>query len=494
MEARPGQNPAPRFSLAIIGGGFTGTVLAAQFVRCTGPSWSVVVIEKTGLPGRGVAYGTQCSAHLLNVRARDMSTFPDDPGHFLRWAKSNHDWGTEGGSFVPRKVYGRYLEAVLSEAVQSGGHRRLEWKKDEARAIFPNREGELEIHLSSGGRITAEKVVLALGNFPSSNPLPAVSGAGDSRHDPSSSYFPNPYFRNPWCGETFEGVERLGSVLLLGSGLTSVDIVVELRQKGFRGTVHLLSRRGLLPQWQKTFDPWPVFWGERSPRSVRGLLLMVRAQVRKAQEQGIDWRGVIGSVRTVAPQIWQSLPEEEKRRFLRHVRPYWDVHRHRAAPEIGELIDDQRSSGRLQLHAGRVANYRETGPGARITYRQRQTGKEVHLQVDRVINCTGPETDVRRLHDPLMTALLGQGLVRPDRLRLGLDVSADGALIDQEGNVSDSLYAVGPARKGSLSESTAVPEIREQICQLVEHLVNANPSSPVGLGGTRAERNDLTNA
>ena len=489
MEDRPGQNSAARFSLAIIGGGFTGTVLAAQFIRSTDPSRSVVVIEKTCLPGRGVAYATQCSAHLLNVPARDMSAFPDDPEHFLRWARSSHGRRTETGSFVPREVYGRYLETVLGEAARSGGPRRLEWKKDEARAIFRNGEGDVEIHLSSGGRIMAEKFVLALGNFPSSNPFPAGSVACDRRHDAASSYF-----SNPWSGEAFEGAEFLSSVLLVGSGLTSVDVAVELRQKGFRGTVHMLSRHGLLPQWHKKCDPWPVFWNERSPRSIRGLLRMVRAQVQKAQEQGIDWRGVIGSLRTVTQQMWQSLPEEEKRRFLRHVRPFWDVHRHRAPAQIGELIEAQRSSGRLRLHAGRIAIYQETGPGARITYRQRQTGEEVHLQVDRVINCTGPETDVRRLHDPLMTALLSQGLVRPDRLRLGLDVSADGALIDEEGNISDSLYAVGPARQGSLWESTAVPEIREQICQLVEHLANANPSSHVVLGATRAERNDLTNA
>jgi uncharacterized NAD(P)/FAD-binding protein YdhS len=494
MEARPAQNPAARFSLAVIGGGFTGTVLAAQFVQHTDSSQSVIVIEKACLPGRGVAYSTQCSAHLLNVPAREMSAFPDDPDHFLRWARSSHDCRTEAGSFVPRKVYGRYSETVLSEAVQSGGPRRLEWKKDEAHAIFRNGEGELEIHLSSGGRIVAEKVVLALGNFPSSNPFPAGSAACDPRHDLSSSYFPSSYFPNPWSGEAFEGAEFLSSVLLVGSGLTSVDVAVELRRKGFRGTVHLLSRHGLLAQWHKKCDPWPVFWNESSPRSVRGLLRIVRVQVRKAQEQGVDWRGVIGSLRSVTQQIWQTLPEEEKQRFLRHVRPYWDAHRHRAPAEIGELIDAQRSSGRLKLHAGRIANYQETGPGARITYRQRQTGKEVHLQVDRVINCTGPETDVRRLHDPLMTALLARGLVRPDRLQLGLDVSADGALIDQEGNVSDSLYAVGPSRKGRLWENTAVPEIREQICQLVEHLVNASPSSHVVLEATRAERNDLTNA
>jgi uncharacterized NAD(P)/FAD-binding protein YdhS len=464
METRRNR-PAQGFTVAIIGGGFTGATLAAHLVRRTDPSFSVIVIEKSGLPGRGTAYGTTCNSHLLNVPAKDMSAFPEDPEHFLRWAKSNYDWDVEPCSFLPRKEYGRYVGTIFSEAVLASGQRRLHWKRDEARTISPTGNGEIEIRLRSGARILAEKVVLALGNFPSSDP--SLPGR-DSRPHPT----PDPYFPIPWADVSFEGVEHLNSILLLGSGLSSVDVAVELRHRGFAGTIHMLSRRGLLPQSHKGHSPWPTFWNEHSPKCIRGLLRLVRNQVLEAEQQGSDWRGVINSLRQVTPQVWQSLPETEKRRFLRHVRPYWEVHRHRAAPEIARFIDDQRSNGKIQLHAGRVSNYQESGPRVEITYRERRSSEESRLSVDRVINCTAPETDCRRLQHPLVTSLLAQGLVRPDPLFLGLDTSVDGALIDQDGVVSDSLYAVGPARKGSLWESTAVPEIREQVHQLVQHLVN----------------------
>jgi uncharacterized NAD(P)/FAD-binding protein YdhS len=315
METRPNR-PAQDFTVAVIGGGFTGTTLAAQLVRHTDPLFSIVVVEKSGLPGHGVAYGTECASHLLNIPAKDMSAFPEDAEHFLRWAKSNYDRNVELCSFLPRKEYGRYLGTIFSEAALSGGKRRLHWKKDEARAVSPTGDGRIEIRLRSGARVLADKVVLALGNFPSSDPLLPVRAPSDS---PRSS--PDPYFSNPWSDTSFEGVEHLGSILLLGSGLSSVDVAVELRHRGFAGTIHILSRRGLLPRSHKAHSSWPTFWNEHSPKCIRGLLRLVRDQVREAKQQGIDWRGVISGLRQVTPQIWQSLSEVEKRRFLRHVRP-----------------------------------------------------------------------------------------------------------------------------------------------------------------------------
>jgi uncharacterized NAD(P)/FAD-binding protein YdhS len=474
METRPNR-PAQECTVAVIGGGFTGATLAAQLVRNTGPSFSIVVVEKSGFPGRGVAYGTECNSHLLNVPAKDMSAFPEDREHFLRWAKSNYDRKTEPGSFLPRKEYGRYIGTIVSEAALSGGQRRLHWKMDEARALSPDSDGKIEIRLRSGTRILAEKVIFALGNFPSNDPSLPGRAPGDN---PRSS--PDPYFSNPWSDATFEGIEHLGGILLIGSGLSSVDVAIKLRHIGFAGTIHILSRRGLLPQSHKAHQPWPTFWNERSPNNIRGLLRLVRAQVREAEQQGIDWRGVVNSLRQVTPQIWQALPETEKRRFMRHVRPYWEVHRHRAAPEIAKFMDDQRSSGRIQLHAGRVTNYRENGRGVEIAYRKRKSGEESCLSVDRVINCTAPETDCRRLRNPLVASLLAQGLMRPDPLFLGLDTSTDGALIDQDGMISDALYAVGPLRKGSCWESTAVPEIRDLAYRLVQRLVNqSGKTSPI---------------
>jgi len=457
-----------RANVAIIGGGFSGTTLAAQLLRRAGPSFSVVVVEKTSPVGRGLAYGKQSRSLLLNVRVRNMSAFPDDPHHFLRWAQSTYDPATGPGSFLPRAVYGRYVEETLREAAASGGRSRLEWLKDQALGLTPAGDGALEIRLSSGSRVRADRVVLALGNFPPGDPLAGWGGA-----------LRRCYFRDPWSPDAFEGVAHLDSILLVGSGLTSVDVAIQLRAHGFRGTIHIVSRHGLLPQSHKPTDASPPFWNESSPKTTRALLRLVREQVRKGRSEGTEWQSVFDSLRPLVAEIWQSLPGPEKRRFLRHVRPYWEVHRHRAAPQIAKLMNDDIASRQVQVHAGRITNYQEDERGSTVTYRDRTTGKQHPLPVNRIINCTGPQTDYRRLRDPLVSSLQGAGLARPDPLFLGLDVSPDGALVSREGAISESIYSVGPARKGSLWESTAVPELRVQIHKLVEHLLITEGKGPL---------------
>ncbi len=469
-ETQLNESPS-KVTVAIIGGGFSGAILAAHLLRHSDPSFSVTVVEKTSLVGRGLAYGTECASLLLNVRARNMSAFPDDPHHFLRWTQSNYDRDTGPGSFLPRAVYGRYVQSVLNEAAQSAGRPRLNWIRDEVVDLSPTSAGATEIRLRSGRRLHASRVVLALGNAPPGDPLASWDSGNSSR-----------YVRDPWSAAAFEGVDGLGSILLAGSGLTSVDVAVQLRIRGFRGKIHVVSRHGLLPQPHRATDACPPFWNESSPKSTRGLLSLVRKQVRQAEQQGIEWQSVFDSLRPLVARIWQSLPELERRRFLRHVRPYWEVHRHRAAPQIARSIAEQISAGQIKVHVGRIIDYSETDyaeddHGAKVTYRDRKSGTARCLEVDRVINCTGPESDYRRLQSPLMSVLLAAGLARPDPLFLGLDVSLDGALIGRDGSASQVLYTVGPARKGSLWESTAVPELREQIHRLAQHLIGMSLQS-----------------
>ncbi len=467
-ETQSNESPS-KVTVAIIGGGFSGAILAAQLLRHSDPSFSVAVVEKTLSVGRGLAYGTECGSLLLNVRARNMSAFPDDPHHFLRWAQSNYDRVTGPGSFLPRAVYGHYVQAVLNEAAHSAGKPRLEWIRDEAVDLSPTSNGATEIYMRSGRRLLAGRVVLALGNPPPGDPLASWDSLNSSR-----------YFCDPWSADAFEGVDGMGSILLVGSGLTSVDVAVQLRIRGFRGKIHVVSRHGLLPQPHRATDACPPFWDDSSPKSTRGLLSLVRKQVREAEQQGIEWQSVFDSLRPLVARIWQSLPELERRRFLRHVRPYWEVHRHRAAPEIARSIAEQISAGQIKVRAGRITDYAEDDHGAKVTYRERKSGKATCLEVDRVINCTGPEGDWRRLQNPLMSVLLAKGLGRPDPLFLGLDVSLDGALIGRDGTTSQMLYTVGSARKGSLWESTAVPELREQIHRLAQHLISTGMQDPRG--------------
>lgn len=448
------------FTIAVVGGGFSGATLAAHLLRAGNPSVSVVLIERAGCPGRGVAYSTTCEGHLLNVPAENMSALAHDRDHFLRWARCQLDSDVRPGDFLPRRSYGQYVGSILQEA--SKGHETtFEWRPDEAIAI-KRASGRAEISLRSGSRIMADKVILALGNFPPGDPR--LPGRQESSRR---------YVANGWTGSALEHIEQDKSVLLVGSGLTSVDVAISLRAHKFEGKIHILSRHGLLPAQHKPSLPLTVCWNNLLPRTACGLLRLVRAQVREAEEHHGDWRAVIDSLRPISQQIWQSLPLQEQRRFLRHLRVYWDAHRHRVAPEIGALLASEMRDRRIEVHAGRVTEYCETPEYVQVIYRDRQTGESRKFHVDRVINCTGPDVDCRRVNNPLVKNLIHQQWVRPDPLFLGLDTARDGAVIDAHGVPSDFLYALGPLRKGTLWETIAVPEIRVQASELALRLLSS---------------------
>ena len=450
--------PRPRANIAIIGGGFSGTMMAVELLRRTGPAVSVVLIERSAVPGRGVAYGTQFEGHLLNVRAKNMSAYANAPDHFVKWAQRHYSWSVKPDDFLPRSVYGLYISSQLREAISVSA---AEFRCIPDEAIDLNcYHGGCEIQLAHGGTISADSVVLALGNFPPADLQIPGKPANSTR------YISNPWLPKPWIDTTQDD-----EVLLIGSGLTSVDVILDLRARGFEGRIHVLSRRGLLPQ-KHSAVPFPPFHTDGIPKNIRGLLRMIRQRVKAAEARASNWREVIDSLRPVTQQIWRELPLHEQRRFLRHLRPYWDVHRHRIAERIADQITLQIRNGQIQTHAGRITQYQENAEQVELTYRERKTGASRSLHVDRVVNCTGPDGDFRRVNSPLVSSLIDRSLARPDDLSLGLDVAENGALIDESGTESAVLSALGPLRKGKLWESIAVPELRVQVAQLADRLVN----------------------
>jgi uncharacterized NAD(P)/FAD-binding protein YdhS len=437
-------------------------MLAVHLLR-NSSSLSVGIVDRAALPGRGLAYSSPHRFHLINVPTGEMSAWPDAPDDFLRWARTHYDAAVQTRSFPPRSVYGAYVGSLLETTLSNCGRERFQWIQDEALSLH-RRKSKLAVQTKVGAELRSRVVVLATGNFPPANPrMPGLKT--------STSL----YFHFPWASDALENLPPGGSVLLVGSGLTSVDLIMALKSKGFRGIIHVLSRKGLFPRprrQQRQDEPWPLFWDETSPRTVRGLLRLIRVQVQAAAEKGIDWRGVIDSLRPVTQDIWRSLPLEEQKRFLRHARVYWDVHRHRLAPEIGDILADMQTEGQVRLHTGAIIRYSEDHDDAEIHYWDRESRTEKALRAHRVINCTGSETDCRRIDDSLITSLFVQGLARPDPLFLGLDVDEHGALTDYKGTPSHLLYAIGPTRKGCLWETTTVPEIRVQAAVLGERLAD----------------------
>lgn len=462
-------------TIAIIGAGFSGSLVAAHLLKTATRPLLIKLIERSHEIGKGVAYSTDVTRHLLNVSAGKMSAFPDDPGHLLRWLNYNRSElaavlpdDLNASSFISRQVYGLYVQSILEEAEATAASQvRLERVVDEVVAVEPQSKGAI-VSLRSGCTFVADKIVLALGNSPAA-PSASLS-VSPSRDDRSS------YLRHAWSTDALADLEPDAPVLLIGTGLTMVDMVVALHDRQHQAKIYAVSRRGLAPLPHQFTQPYPAFLTlDDAPKTIRGLLRSVRNQAETAAVQGYDWRSVIDVLRPITQPLWRQLPRAEQQRFLRHLTPYWDVHRHRIAPEIGQVIQTMLDSGQLTVTAGRIQDYQITWDGVAVTVRQRQTQEQQVLQVSRVVNCTGVQADYRRSPQPLIANLRDQKLIRPNAIGLGLDTAADGTILDAAGNRSSLFYTLGTPRKGELWETIAVPELRQQAQSLAATVLQSLP-------------------
>lgn len=438
--------------VVIVGGGFSGTLLAINLMRHAGPHTVLIERQPTQL-ARGVAYSAANEEHLLNVRASNMSALPDEPDHFADWL-AKHDLG-DAKSFVPRRVYGTYLRAMLEEARTRHGD-RLTLIEGEAAAITCATRG-YTIGLADGRTIDAGTLVLALGNLPP-HTLPNVKPA---------SLPPGCYTGDPWAGDIAEGLTPDDTIVLAGSGLTAIDAALLLDAAGFEGRILAISRRGLVP---RAHEPLPMVRGrrDRPPTRLSNLVALLRHRA-----DDIGWRVAVDEMRPITQMLWGAMSDVERARFLRHLRPYWDVHRHRLAPSIAKRIATLQESGRLTFAAGKIASAEPDGDGTLLHWRPRGTDTIVTTRARRLVNCTGPQGDLLRSEEPLIRALLSMGAIRPDTLRIGLDVDAQSRVIAADGTIDDRLYCIGPMTRGGLWEVVAVPDIRQQNWTLARRLANA---------------------
>ncbi len=459
-------------TIAIIGSGFSGSLVATHILKAAPRPLLIKLIECRHEIGKGVAYSTNTLSHLLNVSAGKMSAFPGDPGHLLRWLNYNQNElatflpkDLNASTFIPRQIYGVYIQSILEEAeATASSNIRLERVTDEVVAIEPEGKGAI-VSLRSSRAFTADRIVLALGNAPVE---PTAS--------PSEDDTDNFCLRHAWSVDALADLEPDDPVLLIGTGLTMVDMVVSLHDRKHRGKIYAVSRRGLAPLPHQSTKPYPAFLTpDNAPKTIRGLLQRIRSETKLAAEQGYDWRSVSDSLRPITQQLWQQLPRREQRRFLRHVTPYWDVHRHRIAPQIGEIIQSMRDSGQLTITAGRIQSYQTTPEKVAVMVCQRQTKNQLVFHVSRVVNCTGVDADYRRSSQPLITNLRDRGLIRPNDIGLGMDTVNDGTVIDAQGNRSTLLFTLGTPRKGNLWETIAVPELREQAQTLATTVLQSLP-------------------
>lgn len=449
--------------VAVIGAGFSGVMTAIHLLWRCNPGERVYLVERGDRVGPGLAYGTLNPRHLVNVRAENISAFADEPDHFARWLdalppeqRAEAGERTIAGTFVRRSVFGAYIQDLLREAItRQDGADNLYLVTDEATAIRPS-NGRFQLETANGRTYPIDAAVLALGNVP------------DSREQPPG------YVSNPWSPDAIAPLEPGLPVVVLGTGLTMVDACLALAEQGFEGPIHAISRRGLLPLGHAPSAPWEhLTLSAEDGRNLLALFRAVRREVKRAGTGAVGWRAVIDAVRPHAQLFWAGLSLEDKARFVRHVRPWWDIHRHRMAPPVAATLNALRSSGAIQTHAGRIAAIEPGEGGLRVRWRPKGQTEEQEIIAQRVIDCTGATGDHGRSGEPLLKQMLAEGLARPAPFNLGVDCTTWGALIGASGAPSRDLFAVGPVTRGALWEIIAVPEIRSQAEQVAERVLEA---------------------
>lgn len=424
----------------IIGGGFTGSMLAARLAEKGKAS---VVIEQGHHRGLGVAYSTTEPAHRLNVRTNNMGALADDPAHFAKWLAAHHPQHADPEGFAPRPLYGAYVQDRL-KSVQARHPDLIGWVNAKAVEIK-----DAAVVLDGGQTLEGSAIVLASGN-----PPPRQSANDDSPRRLS----------DPWADSALEQIGRDDDVLILGSGLTMVDVLLSLSAAGWRGKAIALSRRGLAPRAHIYGRHAPA---TLPPEALSGPLSKRFHAVRKLART-VDWRDIMDAFRSRTTVLWLEASEKERGQFLRHLRPWWDVHRHRIAPQIADEIQALLTTDRLVLKAGRIKSVTDQGDHLAITYQPRGTTDVVSRQVHWLIDCTGPGHDPA--HAPLTAPLVAAGRLSIDGLGLGLRVAQTGQALSEAGDPDPVIHVLGPPARGAFWETIAVPDLRVRIEELSDRL------------------------
>jgi len=439
--------------IIIVGGGLSGTLLALQLAgrKNTG---EIIMLEKNPeLLGRGIAYHYDFTHQPLNVIAAGMSLFPDQPDHFVEWLRQNSFRynhilpSISPETFVPRKIFGDYVVEHLERAHHEHAA-SFQIRIDEVLGI--ERKGEkLQATLESGIVLQADHVILALGNFPPGDLFPDNQAVTQARG----------YFANPWTDQVYS---------LVGTGLSAVDVALGLKTRNFRGKISMLSRRGKLPLPHDLSHPAIALEdpGYMNPRDAFAWLV---SEIRKRKDA--PWTAVMDGIRPFTQEVWKRWSREEKKYFLTRLRPIWEVVRHRIPAESASILDDLVSSGQLTIAKAKIESAKIHPEGIEVTWSDEQGTHSGVFQ--KVVNCTGPESNYRKVKLPVLANLVEQGLLVNDPLGLGILCTAEGKILDKSEQAVNGLWCIGPMRKAVLWETTAIRELRLQARELAAQLVTS---------------------
>ena len=450
--------PQDPFDIAIIGGGASGVMTAIQLLRQARTPRRIALVESAATIGDGVAYATRRPEHLLNVPAGKMSLYPDVPGDFVDFLRAQGlDEATLPGRYMPRMLYADYLRDRLA---RERGHSAAILQLVAGRVVALDRQGpRWRLDLQDGGPISADAVVLAVGNAP--RPLP-VRGAGAL--DPGQRL-------EAWQTEAVATLPAHGALCIVGSGLTMVDVAITRDRCGQQAPLHVVSRHGLMPLPRAETPPYEFDVEALLAMSLRQRMRALRRHAAEAQAAGLPWQSVMERLRPLVRPLWQSLQVDDQRRFLRHVVRYWDVHRHGIDPALHAQLQAMRERGTLRLHRARLDAAWSSGACVQVEARDAHA-RPLRLEVQAVLNATGVEMRVQAMRNPLLQQLLGEGHAVPGPHGIGIDADDQGRVLAAAGQADDSLRVIGSLRIGREWESLAVPELRVQAERIAAALSN----------------------
>ncbi|MEA1648389.1 FAD/NAD(P)-binding protein [Nitrospirillum sp. BR 11164] len=488
----PQQRTAPR--VVILGGGFSGAVAALHLARGTPVPVDIDIVEPRPLLGGGVAYSTPDPQHRINVPAARMSAFSADMGHFDRWLRRSGVLATDpqalvkgGHIFSSRLEFGRYLDGLVREQAASDGPAHIRHVQQRATSVTPiprdappGQSFGYAVALENGGRLVADMVIIATSHPPPAPPPALVEALGD---DPR-------LIANPWAPGALDGLDPGARVLVVGSGLTMADILATLEAGGHKGPITVFSRRGLTPRGH-ALDTGDLVgdFATRPEVTALALLRRVRATVAAAGAEGQPWQVVLDAVRRDARAIWQALPLAEKRKLLRHLRPFWDAHRYRIAPQPEATIQELQARGQLEILAASLADIRADAEGVHATLRPRRGGPTLIRTADAVVVATGPAHDHLIDAVPALAPLVAAGRLHPDALGLGIAVDDQSRVIDVRGMPDETLWVAGPLARATFGELMGLPQVlihAEEVARSVAKRLPGQTAPDVPKNGARS--------
>lgn len=456
--------------VGIIGAGFSGIMTAVNLINKSDNNTGIFIFEKENPIAKGIAYSPYSKKQLLNVPSSKMSAFKDLPDHFFNWIKSldeykNIDDSILGGAFLPRFLYGQYLEFVWNEALANAKAKSINVQIFRSNIVDIERKTTLiELIAENQDKFTVDYCVLATGNLVPRN-----------QTIENMDFYSNPnYFQNPWKIESVENLNKNENVLIIGNGLTMVDTVLALQERNFKGIIysispngyHILSHRHAPIKYNKLVEELP---DNVDLKTIRNLIVK---HVRSVRKLGVSAEPVIDSLRPFSQNIWKNFSINDKREFLRKYRHAWGVARHRIPIHMNDFLLKLMFSIKLKVFAGAIKSLKEQNGIIEVSFLEKNSKTIEKIFVSRVINCTGPESNIKLSDSQLLKECLEKGIITQDEFCLGFNAdSSNFQLIGKNGTIQNNIFTLGTNLKGIFWESTAVNELRSQAENLANYIV-----------------------